>query len=142
MRRHRRGLNATILEAGPLLLTDWGPTPDRWFRSGQEHKRSTLDRLAAEFPHIKWLLIGDDGQHDQEIYSEFAHAHPDRYFEMFIAEQQMVAATVGISVRGWKPYASTFAAFFSRAYDFVRMAAISRATNFFAAAVVSIFDHF
>jgi transketolase len=46
---------------------------------------------------------------------------------MYIAEQQMVAAAVGIQVRGWKPFASTFAAFLTRAYDFVRMAAISRA---------------
>jgi transketolase len=46
---------------------------------------------------------------------------------MFIAEQQMVAAAVGMQVRGWVPFASTFAAFLSRAYDFVRMAAISRA---------------
>ena len=46
---------------------------------------------------------------------------------MFIAEQQMVAAAVGLQVRGYRPFASTFAAFFSRAYDFVRMAAISRA---------------
>jgi transketolase len=57
----------------------------------------------------------------------FAEAHPDRYFEMFIAEQQLVAAAVGLQVRQWVPFASTFAAFFSRAYDFVRMAAISRA---------------
>jgi transketolase len=47
---------------------------------------------------------------------------------MYIAEQQMVAAAVGIQVLGWKPYCSTFAAFLSRAYDFVRMAAVSRAT--------------
>ena len=46
---------------------------------------------------------------------------------MFIAEQQMVAAAVGLQVRDFRPFASTFAAFFSRAYDFVRMAAISRA---------------
>jgi len=72
-----RFLSRHLYPAGPLLLTDWGPTPDRWFRSGQEHKRNTLKRLAAEFPDIKWLLIGDDGQHDQEIYSEFAHAHPE-----------------------------------------------------------------
>src|SRR5207302_6851926 len=57
----------------------------------------------------------------------FAEAHPERYFEMFIAEQQMVAAAVGLQVRGFRPFASTFAAFFTRAYDFVRMAAISRA---------------
>ena len=70
-----RFLSRNLYPAGPLLLTDWGPTPDRWFRSGREHKRNTLRRLAAEFPDIKWLLIGDDGQHDQEIYSEFAHDH-------------------------------------------------------------------
>jgi transketolase len=69
-----------------------------------------------------------DGEVSNSTYSEiFAEAHPDRYFEMFIAEQQLVAAAVGIQARGWTPFASTFAAFFSRAYDFVRMAAISRA---------------
>src|SRR5207247_874605 len=57
----------------------------------------------------------------------FAKAHPDRYFEMYIAEQQLVAAAVGLQVLGWRPFGSSFAAFFSRAYDFVRMAAISRA---------------
>src|SRR5687768_5583779 len=66
-----RFLSRHFYPAGPLLLTDWGPTPDRWFRSGQEHKLNTLRRLASEFPDIRWLLIGDDGQHDQEIYSEF-----------------------------------------------------------------------
>ena len=73
-------------------------------------------------------VVALDGEVSNSTYAEiFAEAHPDRYFEMFIAEQQMVAAAVGIQVRRWKPFASTFAAFFSRAYDFVRMAAISRA---------------
>src|SRR5437588_440280 len=58
---------------------------------------------------------------------EFAQAYPERYFEMFIAEQQMIGASVGLQVRGWVPFASTFAAFLSRGYDFIRMAAISRA---------------
>ncbi len=57
----------------------------------------------------------------------FTVAHPERYFEMYIAEQLMVGAAVGIQVRGWVPYLSTFAAFLTRAYDFIRMAAISRA---------------
>jgi transketolase len=57
----------------------------------------------------------------------FAQAHPERFFEMWIAEQQLVAAAVGMQVRGWVPFASTFAAFLARAYDFVRMAAISQA---------------
>ncbi|MEU0275404.1 transketolase, partial [Streptomyces sp. NPDC006307] len=57
----------------------------------------------------------------------FAKAHPERYFECYIAEQQLVAAAVGIQTRGYVPYASTFAAFLTRAYDFIRMAAVSRA---------------
>ena len=58
---------------------------------------------------------------------EFAKAYPERYFEMFIAEQQLIAAAVGMSVRGYVPFAATFAAFFTRAYDFIRMSAISAA---------------
>jgi phosphatidate phosphatase APP1 len=72
-----RFLSRNLYPPGPLLLTDWGPTTDRWFRSGQAHKRATLERLAQEFPDIRWLLIGDDGQHDQEIYGDFGASHPD-----------------------------------------------------------------
>ena len=73
-------------------------------------------------------VVALDGEVSNSTHSElFAQAHPERYFEMFIAEQQMVAAAVGMQVRGWVPFASTFSAFFARAYDFVRMAAISRA---------------
>ena len=69
-----------------------------------------------------------DGEVADSTRTEFfADAHPDRFFEMYIAEQQLVAAAVGMQVRGWVPYAATFAAFFSRAQDFIRMAAISRA---------------
>jgi transketolase len=57
----------------------------------------------------------------------FLHEHADRYFDVFTAEQQMIAAAVGMSVRGYIPFAATFAAFLTRAHDFVRMAAISRA---------------
>jgi len=70
-----------------------------------------------------------DGEVSNSTFAEvFAHAHPERYFEMYIAEQQLVAAAVGLQAVGWRPFVSTFAAFFSRAYDFVRMAAVSRAT--------------
>jgi phosphatidate phosphatase APP1 len=72
-----RFLARHLYPSGPLLLTNWGPTPDGWFRSGREHKRASLKRLATEFPHVRWLLIGDDGQHDKEIYAEFAAEHPD-----------------------------------------------------------------
>jgi transketolase len=73
-------------------------------------------------------VVALDGEVSNSTFAEiFAKAHPDRYFEMYIAEQQLLAAAVGLSARGWNPFASTFAAFFSRAYDFIRMAAISRA---------------
>lgn len=67
-----RFLSRNLFPAGPLLLTDWGPTHDRWFRSGLAHKAQSLSRLAEEFPDIKWLLIGDDGQHDEALYDAFA----------------------------------------------------------------------
>lgn len=73
-----RFLTRHLYPRGPLLLTHWGPTPERWFRSGVEHKRASLDRLAEEFPHIRWLLIGDDGQADEQVYGEFSRRHPDR----------------------------------------------------------------
>jgi transketolase len=73
-------------------------------------------------------VVALDGEVSNSTFAEeFAKEIPERYFEMFIAEQQLVAAAIGIQVRGWVPFASTFAAFFSRAYDFVRMAAISQA---------------
>ena len=59
---------------------------------------------------------------------EFKKTHPDRFFEMYIAEQQLLGAAVGFGVLGKKAFASTFAAFFTRAYDQIRMAAISNAT--------------
>ena len=73
-------------------------------------------------------VVALDGEVSNSTFADiFAKAHPERYFEMYIAEQQLLAAAVGLSRRGWNPFASTFAAFFSRAYDFIRMAAISRA---------------
>jgi transketolase len=73
-------------------------------------------------------IVAMDGEVSNSTFAElFAHAYPERFFEMFIAEQQLVASAVGFSVRKYVPFASTFAAFFSRAYDFIRMAAISEA---------------
>jgi phosphatidate phosphatase APP1 len=71
-----RFLRRHLFPAGAMLLTDWGPTHDRWFRSGRDHKSDNLQRLSREFPQITWLLVGDDGQHDDEIYTAFTAAHP------------------------------------------------------------------
>ncbi|MHB1134808.1 MAG: transketolase [Chloroflexota bacterium] len=73
-------------------------------------------------------VVALDGEVSNSTYAErFAQALPDRFFEMYIAEQQMVAAAVGLGVRGYVAFASSFAAFLTRAHDFLRMAAISRA---------------
>jgi transketolase len=89
---------------------------------------------AAYGDGLAWLgsvdekVVALDGEVGNSTYAErFAAKHPDRFFEMYIAEQQMVAAAVGLQTRGWKPFASSFGAFLSRAYDFVRMGAISGA---------------
>ncbi|WP_026459752.1 App1 family protein [Schaalia suimastitidis] len=61
---------------GGFLMTDFGPSHTGWFRSGKEHKRRELRRLARKYPHIRWFLVGDDGQRDPEIYAEFASEYP------------------------------------------------------------------
>ncbi|ALV44245.1 ACP synthase [Arthrobacter alpinus] len=73
-----RFLARNLYPDGVLLLTDWGPTRRHWFRSGREHKLGNLKRLAQEFPGVRWLLVGDDGQHDPEIYAEFVRTHAEK----------------------------------------------------------------
>ena len=81
-----------------------------------------LVALGARDPRVVAL----DGEVSNSTYAdEFAHAYPERYFEMFIAEQQLAAAATGMNVRGYRAFASTFAAFWTRAHDFIRMGAIS-----------------
>lgn len=72
-------------------------------------------------------VVALDGEVCNSTFSDrFGQAFPDRFFEMYIAEQQLVGAAVGLATRGKIAFASTFAAFLTRAYDFIRMAAISR----------------
>jgi transketolase len=74
-------------------------------------------------------VVALDGEVSNSTYTDrFGKAHPDRFFEIYIAEQQLVSAAVGLHVLGWTPFAATFAAFFTRAFDQIRMAAISEAT--------------
>src|SRR6187200_979028 len=116
-----KGEPHTFEVSGPLELPSW--------QHGEEvaTRRAYGDALAA-LGAARGDVVALDGEVSNSTYAEiFRDAHPDRYFEMYIAEQQMVAAAVGMQVRGWVPFASTFAAFLTRAYDFVRMAAISRA---------------
>jgi transketolase len=108
------------------------PAPTDWprYEVGSEvSTRKAYGEALAALGAERGDVVALDGEVSNSTFSEiFRDAHPDRFFEMYIAEQQMIAAAVGMQVLGWKPFASTFAAFTSRAYDFVRMAAISRAT--------------
>jgi transketolase len=99
-----------------------------WDLGEEVATRKAYGESLAMLGSIRGDVVALDGEVSNSTHSEdFREAHPDRYFEMFIAEQQLVAGAIGFQVRGWVPFASTFAAFFSRAYDFVRMGAISRA---------------
>ena len=72
-------------------------------------------------------VVALDGDVQNSTYTEeFAKAAPDRFFQGFIAEQNMVGMAMGLATRGHVPFAATFACFLSRAYDFIRMAAISK----------------
>ena len=85
------------------------------------------EALAALGAARKDVVVLDAEVSNSTHAEDFKKTAPDRFFEMYIAEQQMVAAAVGMQVVGLVPFASTFAAFFTRAYDFIRMAAVSRA---------------
>ncbi|OGW73122.1 MAG: transketolase, partial [Nitrospirae bacterium RIFCSPHIGHO2_02_FULL_40_19] len=84
----------------------------------------TLAKLLTKYPNIVVL----DAEVSNSTYSEdFKKVYPSRFFEMFIAEQNMVSVALGLSSRGKMPFVSTFAAFFSRAFDQIRMSQYSSA---------------
>jgi transketolase len=108
-------------EGAPLELP-------RWEIGEEVATRLAYGEALAAIGAADGRVVALDGEVSNSTYAEiFAKAHPERYFEMYIAEQQLVAAAIGLQTRGWKPFASTFAAFWARAYDFIRMGAISRA---------------
>ena len=96
---------------------------------GKEATRKAYgDALVAVGADRPDLVALDSEVSNSTFAEEFKNAYPDRFFEMFIAEQQLVSAAVGLAVLGKRVVASTFAAFFTRAFDQVRMAALSDAT--------------
>ena len=89
-----------LTRTGDIWIFRGRSTPDRVFRSGRAHKVAQLARLAEEFPDIRWLLIGDDGQHDQEIYSEFAHDHPENVAAVAIRRLSPTQAVLAGAIPG------------------------------------------
>ena len=110
-----------VFPTGPLTLPSYEP-------GTKEATRKAFGDALVALGRANGKVVAVDGEVGNSTYTEeFAEALPDRFVQAYIAEQQMVAMAVGMQVRGWKPFAATFAAFLSRAYDFVRMAAVSRA---------------
>jgi transketolase len=119
---------APTIDAKPQQFPTGGGHLPGYELGAEMATRKAYGEALAALGSIRSDVVALDGEVSNSTYADiFRHAHPDRFFEMYIAEQQMVATAVGMQVRGWVPFASTFAAFFTRAYDFVRMAAISRA---------------
>ena len=83
--------------AGPLLLTQWSPTDQGFFRDGRAHKRRSLRRLHADLPDVRWLLVGDDGEHDPAIYEEFAREHPDHVVAVALRQVAVGAASAPVA---------------------------------------------
>ncbi len=109
-------------ETGPLELP-------RYELGSEVATRKAYGEALAALGSARGDVVAVDGEVSNSTFAEiFKEAHPDRFFEMYIAEQQMASAAVGLQARGYRVFASSFAAFHTRAFDFLRMAAVSRAT--------------
>jgi transketolase len=120
--RPEQRLPTTIAPLSPVKLPSYG------VGSREATRKAYGDALVALGNAHPDMVVLDAEVSNSTHAEEFKKAHPERFFEMFIAEQQMLGAAVGLAVLGKRVFASTFAAFFTRAYDQIRMAAVSNAT--------------
>jgi transketolase len=136
LQRALEGLGEVDRRAQGTLLTPEDRHPERRAAGESEPPRyelgeevatrkaygQALARLAARFPD----LIALDAEVSNSTYAEaFGKAHPERFFEMYIAEQNMAGAALGLAMRGKVPFVSSFAAFLTRAFDQIRMSQYS-----------------
>jgi transketolase len=114
--------------AAPAAKPAIKPLPAPLYKVGDSVATREAFGVALEgLGEVNPLVVALDGDVKNSTYTEkFGKKFPNRFFENFIAEQNMVGAAGGLQATGKIPFASTFAAFFTRAYDFIRMAAISQ----------------
>ncbi|MEV4076502.1 transketolase [Nonomuraea fuscirosea] len=116
-------------DATPYRFATSGMQVPAWPVGDQVSTRAAYGEALKALGAARGDVVALDGEvADSTKTQTFAEEFPERFFEMYIAEQQLVAAAVGMQVRGWKPYAATFAAFLTRAHDFIRMAGVSGAS--------------
>ena len=113
--------------AQPRSSSMSGPFPAPEYKLGDKvATRSAYGTALAKLGTVNPNIVALDGDTKNSTFAEkFLAVHKDRYFESFIAEQNMVGAAVGLAACGKIPFVSTFAAFLTRAFDHMRMAAIS-----------------
>ncbi len=115
-------------EAVPEKADEISYTPDKPVATRRAYGNA-LVRIFPQFPSMVVL----DAEVGNSTYAEiFKEKYPERFFEMYIAEQNMVGAALGLSCRGKIPFISTFAAFFTRAFDQIRMSQYSNTNIKFA----------
>ncbi|MEQ8975818.1 MAG: transketolase [Coleofasciculus sp. C1-SOL-03] len=116
-------------EGEPAIIGETQPLELPTYDEGEKvATRTAYGKALAAIGASRSDVVALDGEVSNSTRAKFfAKTHSDRFFEMFIAEQQMLGAAMGLQARHYKPFVSSFGAFLSRAYDFVRMAAISRA---------------
>ncbi len=121
---NRSGNNGSELRAA--VSPSRTATPE--YQIGEEvATRKAYGEALAELGSINGDIVCLDGEVKNSTFAEiFKEKHPERYFEMFIAEQNMAGVALGLSRRGKIPFASTFATFWTRAFDQIRMSAYSR----------------
>ncbi|GAA5113750.1 transketolase [Haloechinothrix salitolerans] len=116
------------VDAAPHVFATEEAELPTWRVGDEVATREAYGEALAALGRRRGDIVALDGEVSNSTKSElFAKAVPERYLEMYIAEQQMFATAIALQVRGWRPFVSTFAAFTARAFDFTRMAAISRA---------------
>lgn len=120
--------NLKTPKSAKMEKPQFAQTIDLSFEKGQEvATREVYGKALAELGKTNNLLFALDGDTKNSTFSEdFLKAYPDRFVECFIAEQNMVGVALGLSVMGKIPAVSTFAAFFTRAFDQIRMSMLSK----------------
>ncbi|MEO6307248.1 MAG: transketolase [Nitrospiraceae bacterium] len=109
---------------GPSSISPLPPSP---YKVGDAAAtREAFGHAFEALGAVNSLVVGLDADVKNSTYTDkFGKKFPNRFFENFIAEQNMLGAAAGLAACGKIPFVATFAAFYTRAYDFIRMAAIS-----------------
>ncbi len=110
----------------PLAAASAYPTPNYPKDGPQVATREAYGAALLKLGQVNPAVVALDGDTKNSTFADkFAKAFPDRFTEGFIAEQNVVGMAAGLAARGKIPFCSTFAAFFTRAFDQIRMNAIS-----------------